>query len=66
MVSYCGLNPTFLTFKTMSQSGPRSGNSLDGDERPVLSAFRDSQSESRDWITGLRDYVATMREHYPG
>ena len=50
----------------MSQSGPRSGSSLDGDERPVLSAFRDSRSESKDWITGLRDYVATMRELYPG
>ena len=50
----------------MSQSGPRSGSSLDGDERPVLSAFRDSRLESKDWITGLCDYVATMRELYPG
>ena len=22
--------------------------------------------DSEDWITGLRDYVKTMREHYPG
>ena len=50
----------------MSQSGPRSGSSLGDDERPILSSFRDSRTESEDWITGLSDYVSTMRELYPG
>ena len=50
----------------MSQSGLRPGSSLDEDERPILSSFRDSQTESEDWITGLSDYVTTMRELYPG
>ena len=50
----------------MSQSGPKSGSSLGDDERPILSSFRDSQLESEDWITGLSDYVTTMRELYPG
>ena len=49
----------------MSQSGPRSGSSLGDDERPILSSFRDSRMESEDWITGLNDYVNTMRELYP-
>ncbi len=53
-------------FKIMSQSGPRSGSSLDNDERPILSSFRDSWSEFEGWITGLIDYVNTMRELYPG
>ena len=50
----------------MSQSGPKSGSSLGDDERPILSSFRDSRTESEDWITGLSDYVTTMRELYPG
>ena len=50
----------------MSQSGPRSGSPLGNDERPILSSFRDSRSEFEDWITGLSDYVTTMRELYPG
>ena len=50
----------------MSQSGPRSGSSLDNDERPILSLFRDSHSEFKGWITGLSDYMNTMKELYPG
>ena len=50
----------------MSQSGLRPSSSLDEDERPILSSFRDSRTESEDWITGLSDYVTTMRELYPG
>ena len=63
---YRGFNPTFSTFKIMSQQGPRSGSSLSDDERPILSAFRDSRSEFESWVTGLNDYVNTMRELYPG
>ena len=50
----------------MSQSGPRSGSSLSDDERPILSTFRDSHSEFESWVTGLNDYVNTMRELCPG
>ena len=50
----------------MSQSGHRPGSSKGDDERPILSSFWDSQTDSEDWITGLCDYVTTMREHYPG
>ena len=50
----------------MSQQGPRSGSSLSDDERPILSAFQNSRSEFESWVTGLNDYVNTMRELYPG
>ena len=50
----------------MSQSGHRPGSSKGDDERPILSSFWDSQTDSEDRITGLCDYVTTMREHYPG
>ena len=50
----------------MSQSGHRPGSSNEEDERPILRSFQDGQTDSEDWITGLCDYVNTMREHYPG
>ena len=50
----------------MSQSGPRPGSSDGEDGRPILRTLQDGQTDSLDWITGLRDYVNTMREHYPG
>ena len=63
---YRGFNPTFSTFKIMLHQGPRSGSSLSNDERPILSAFWDSRLEFETWVTGLNDYVNTMRELYPG
>ena len=62
----CGFKPTFSTFKTMYQSGPRTGSSLSEDERPILSTFQDICLEFGNWCTGLCDYVSQMRGLCPG
>ena len=66
VVSLLWFKSHFFSVQTMSQSGHRPGSSNEEDERPILRSFQDGQMDSEDWITGLRDYVTTMREHYPG
>ena len=50
----------------MSQTGLRPGSSDGNDGQPILRTLQDGQTDSLDWITGLPDYVNSMREHYPG
>ena len=46
----------------MSLSGLGSGNPLAYDGRPILVG----QTDKRGWITGLTDYVNSMKEICPG
>ena len=46
----------------MSLIGFGSGKSSEEDERPVLTG----QSDKKAWITGLTDYVNSMKEICPG
>ena len=50
----------------MSQSGSRTGSSLNKDDRPILSTFQDRSLEFGSWRTGLSDYVGQMRKLCPG
>ena len=50
----------------MSQTGLRPGSSDGEDGRPILRTLQDGQTDSMDWITGLRDYVNSMKERCPG
>ena len=50
----------------MSQSGLRPGSSCEDDGQPILRTLQDGQTDSMDWITGLRDYVNSMKERCPG
>ena len=45
----------------MSQSGLRPGSSRVDDGRPILTG----QTDTKGWITGLKDYVNSMKERCP-
>ena len=45
----------------MSQSGPRSGSSLE-DDRPL---FNNGFVDTKGWVDGLRDYITAMKDRFP-
>ena len=47
---------------SMSQSGLGSGSSLEDDRRPKIFY---GQVDSKGWVTGLRDYVNSMKDRCP-
>ena len=57
-----GLLSTFFGIQTMSQSGLGPVSSLGDDRRPKISNGR---IDSKDWITGIRYYVNSMKDRCP-
>ena len=51
----------FLAYN-MSQSGLRSGSSLEDDKRPKIFY---GQFDSEGWVAGLCDYVTLMKDRFP-
>ena len=66
LVSLSWFKSHFFGVQAMSQSGLRPGSSSEDDGRPILRTLQDGQTDSMDWITGLCDYVNSMKERCPG